>query len=163
MKGWLGTSDLLVKIACLVKKKSFVSIKKELIRTSQCKEVNCIELSLSSPIKQGPLNGGKWLGTSDLLVKIACLVKKKSFVSIKKELIQTSQHKEVNCIELSLSSPIKQGPLNGGKWLGTVDLLVKIACLVKKKILVIAEKELIWTSQYKEVKCTVPSLSVMIP
>jgi hypothetical protein len=48
-------------------------------------------------------------------------------------------------------------------WQNTVDLLIKLACTVKRKILFLALKAADLTSWYKEVNCTDPSPSVRIP
>jgi hypothetical protein len=45
----------------------------------------------------------------------------------------------------------------------TVDLLIKVACFVKKKNIVSVKNALISTSQYKEVNGTDPSSKVRIP
>jgi hypothetical protein len=61
---------------------------------------------------------------------------------------------------------IKTKPRNTNRSgrLSTADLLVKIALVVKKKAIHFQyEKQLIWTSSYKEINRTDPSPSVRIP
>ncbi len=59
---------------------------------------------------------------------------------------------------------LDQGTLYWRVRLSTVELLVKITCIVIKKIIFFQLKnQLIWTSMCKEVKCTSLSNSVRIP
>jgi len=55
-----------------------------------------LSATVTWPPLQGRLTEGERVSTFDLLIKVACLVKKVETLEYKNDLIQTSQYKEVN-------------------------------------------------------------------
>ncbi len=121
--GRLSTVDLLVRIACFVKKVSHVLN----IKRSWSKPVtNTLAYYLTKLTKKNS-NCGWRLITVDLLVRIACFVKTLSHVYNAKR----SWSKPVTNTLAYYYTKLTERNSNCGGRLSTVDLLVRIACFVK--------------------------------